>query len=71
MNLCNVHGDSCVLMSARWASVVGIAILYGLNGSGIESRWGRDFPHPSIPALGPSQPPMKRVLSLFHGDKAA
>ena len=34
-------------------SVVGIATRYGLRGSGIKSRWGRDFPHPSKPALGP------------------
>jgi hypothetical protein len=27
--------------------VVGIATRYGLDGPGIESRWGRDFPHPS------------------------
>ena len=33
-------------------SVVGIATRYGLDGSGIESRCGRDFPHPSRPALG-------------------
>jgi hypothetical protein len=33
------------------------ATRYGLNGPGIESRWGLDFPHPSIPALGPTQPP--------------
>ena len=26
-------------------SSVGIATGYGLGGSGIESRWGRDFPH--------------------------
>ena len=26
-------------------SSVGLAIRYGLNGPGIESRWGRDFPH--------------------------
>jgi hypothetical protein len=28
-------------------SVVGIATGYGLDGPVIESRWGRDFPHPS------------------------
>jgi hypothetical protein len=33
---------------------VGIAIGYGLDGPGIQSRWGRDFPHPSIPGLGPT-----------------
>ena len=27
-------------------SSVGIATRYGLDGPGIESRWGRDFPHP-------------------------
>jgi hypothetical protein len=31
-------------------SVVGIETRYGLDGSGIDSRWGRDFPHPSRPA---------------------
>jgi hypothetical protein len=33
-------------------SSVGIATGYGLDGPGIESRWGRDFPHLSRPALG-------------------
>ena len=31
----------------------------GLDGPGIESRWGRDFPQPSRPALGPTQPPLQ------------
>jgi hypothetical protein len=34
-------------------SSVGIAIRYGLDGPGIETRRGRDFPHLSTPALGP------------------
>jgi hypothetical protein len=34
-------------------SVVGIATGYWLDGPGIESRWGRDFPHLSRPTLGP------------------
>ena len=33
-------------------SSVGIPTRYGLDGPGIESRWWRDFPHPSRPALG-------------------
>jgi len=32
-------------------SVVEIDTRYGLDGSRIECRWGRDFPHPSRPAL--------------------
>jgi hypothetical protein len=34
-------------------SSVGVATGYGLGGSGIESRWGRGFPHLPTPALGP------------------
>jgi hypothetical protein len=52
-------------------SVVSIATHYGLDGPGIESRWGRDFPHPSRPALGPTQPPIQWVPGLFPGGKAA
>jgi len=33
-------------------------IPYGLDGTGIESRWGQDFPHQSRPALGTTQPPV-------------
>jgi hypothetical protein len=33
-------------------SVVGIATLCGLDGPEIKPRYGRDFPHPSRPALG-------------------
>ena len=29
---------------------VGIATRNGLDGPGIETRWRRDFPHPSSPA---------------------
>jgi hypothetical protein len=34
-------------------SVVGIATRYGLDGPGIESRWGRGFPHQSRPVSFP------------------
>ena len=30
-------------------SVFGIATRYGLDGPGVESRWRRDFPHPTGP----------------------
>ena len=50
-------------------SSVGIATRYGLHGPGIESRWGRDFSHPSRQALGPIQPPIQWVPGLFLGVK--
>ena len=48
-------------------SVYGIATDYGLDGPGIESRWGRDFPRLFRPALGPTQPPVQRVPGLSRG----
>jgi hypothetical protein len=39
-----------------WDIAVGIATRYGLEGSGIDSRLGRVFRHPSRPALGLNQP---------------
>ena len=49
------------------ASVVGIATGYGLDGPGIESPCGRDFPHLSRPALGLTQPPVQWVPGLSWG----
>jgi hypothetical protein len=48
-------------------SSVGIETCYGLDGPGIESRWGRDFSHTSRPALRPTQPPVQGVPSLSRG----
>jgi hypothetical protein len=51
-----------------WAgSSVGIATAYGLDGPGIESRLGRDFPHLSRPDLRPTQPPVQLVPDLSRG----
>ena len=50
-------------------SSVGVAIHCGLDGPGIESRCGRNFPHRSRPALGPTQPPTQWVGGLFPGEK--
>jgi len=48
-----------------------IAIAYGLDGPGIESRWRKDFPHLSRPALRPTQPPVQWVPGLSWGQGAA
>jgi hypothetical protein len=48
-------------------SSVSIATSYGLDGPGIESRWGYDFLHTPRPALGPTQPPVQWVLGLSQG----
>ena len=48
-------------------SVVDIANAYGLDGPEIESRWGRDFPHLSRPALKPTQLPVQWVPGLSRG----
>jgi hypothetical protein len=51
-------------------SSVGIATGYVFDGSEIEFLWGRDFPHPSAPALGSNHSPIQCVSGLFSGDKA-
>ena len=52
-------------------SVVGIVTVYGLDDPGIESRWGRDVPHLSRPALRLTQPPVQWVEGLSRGSGAA
>jgi hypothetical protein len=47
-------------------SVVDIATAYGLDGPGIESRWGRDFLHLSRPVLRPTHPPVQWVPGLYR-----
>ena len=53
----NVGRDSSVVIATR----------YGIDGPGIESRWRRDFPHLSRPALWPTQPPAQWVPVLSRG----
>jgi len=66
---------TCVFVLHKRTSVgrdssVGVATRYGLSGPGIESRWGRDFPQPSRPTLGPTQPPIQGYR-VFPGGKTA
>ena len=48
-------------------SSVGIATCYGLDGPGIEFRWGKVFLHLSRSVLGPTQPPIRWVLGHSWG----
>ena len=49
--------------SLAFDSSVGIATRCWLDGPGIEFQRERDFPHPSAPYVGPTQPAMQRVPS--------
>jgi hypothetical protein len=59
----------CEMSGVCLCSSVSIATRYGLVGQGIESRWGRDFPYLSRPALGSTHPPIQWVPGVFPGDK--
>jgi len=45
------------------------SLLAGWSGDRIPV-WRRDFPHPSRPALGPTQPPAQRIPGVCHGYEA-
>ena len=57
--------NSCITVNQN--SSVSIPTRYGLNGPGVESRWRRDFVHPPIPALGPTQTPKQWAPGLSRG----
>ena len=63
----SINFESVHILASGPGSVVGIATAYGLDGPGIESRWGRDFLHQSRPALRPTQPLIQWVPGLSRG----
>jgi hypothetical protein len=73
--------DSAITCTARMILTVPVCALHTwswqchyvhcTHGPGIESRWRRDFPHPSRLAMGATQPPTKCASYLFPGVKAA
>jgi hypothetical protein len=73
----NNDGNLCVRCSATINktntrtvgrdSAVSVPTRYGLDGPGIDSLWGRDFPQPSRPALCPTQPAIRWVPGLSRG----
>jgi len=47
------------ISSVGCVTAVGSATCYGLDGPGSSRGGGREFPYPSRPALGPTQPPIE------------
>ena len=62
----NCFGGKTPILGGHDGSV-GIATRCGLDGPRIEYRWGRDIPHSSRPALGPTQPTVQWVPGLCRG----
>jgi hypothetical protein len=67
-----IHKDEELVLSHTQVrdgldSSVGIVTRHGLDGPGIESRWGRDSPHPSRQALGSTQHPIQFAKGLAWG----
>jgi hypothetical protein len=65
-----IHLKDCYISECGPGRVVGIATGYGLHDPGIESRWGRNSPQLSRPAMEHSQSPVQWVPGLSRGLKA-
>jgi len=63
----SIFADIHLYILVGQGRAVGISTGYGLEGPGIVSLWGRDFPHLSRPALGPNQPPVRWIPGLSWG----
>jgi hypothetical protein len=69
--LCYTYVVSLVDFAIGRDSVVGLATGYGPEVRGSNSGGGRDFPHPSRPAVGPAQRTVQWVPGLSPGGIAA
>jgi len=58
-----IYSTTYIYVGRNW--VTSIAIRYGVGGPGIESRWGRNVPYSSRPALEHTQSPVQWVAGLF------
>ena len=67
----SVTVSACLLFIESHQKLEGAWITtgYGPDCPGIDSRRGRDFPHPCKPTLRPTQPPLQWVRRLFPGVK--
>jgi hypothetical protein len=65
----DVNETECIKINVGRDSSVGIEPSSILDGQGIESRWGLDFPHPSGPVLGPCHVLCNGYLVSFPGVK--
>jgi hypothetical protein len=63
----NLYTSVLVTSWLGWDSSVGTATLYGVDGKGIESRLGRNFPHLSRSAVRPTQPHIQGVPGIYRG----